>query len=338
MNDRFLRALRGEKVDRTPLWLMRQAGRYLPEYRAVRSQLAGFMDLCRNPPLACEVSLQPLRRFALDAAIVFSDILTVPDSMGLGLEFVAGEGPRFRRPLQEPAAIERLSPLGNVDYVYETIRLIKKELDKPLIGFCGSPWTLACYMVEGHGSRDFNRVKALMYGQEELFRQLLAQLTTALITYLKGQIAAGADCLMIFDSWGGLLGPASYAEFSLAPMEEIIKQLPVPVIIFSKGAGSSLALQAQSGAAAIGLDWTTALAPARQLVGEHITLQGNMDPAFMLTDPATVRREVARLLADYGAGHRHIFNLGHGITPEAKIENVQALVAALQELSPAYKQ
>ena len=339
MQDRFLRALTGQPVDRTPVWLMRQAGRYLPEYRATREVAGQFMTLCQTPELACEVTLQPLARFPLDAAILFSDILTIPDAMGLGLHFSPGEGPQFERPLRSRAAIEALPPAEALplDYVYEAVRLIKPNLSVPLIGFAGSPWTLACYMVEGRGSKDFATVKALAYENPEALQRLLERLTAAVSHYLRQQVAAGVDCVMIFDTWGGLLPHWAYEIWSLAPMRQIIQTLDVPAIIFTKGGGQWLTAQASSGAAGLGLDWTTSLATARQLTGDRLTLQGNLDPALLTTHPATVEREVQRVLADYGHGHRHIFNLGHGITPDAKPDNVQALLEAVWRHSPAYK-
>lgn len=341
-NDVFLRVLRGEKVDRTPVWMMRQAGRYLPEYRATRAEAGSFMDLCKKTELACEVTLQPLRRYALDAAILFSDILTIPDAMGLGLSFTPGEGPRFARTVQTAAEVAALSlpPAGSLDYVYDAVRMIRRELDGkvPLIGFAGSPWTLATYMVEGGGSRDHAKTKALAYGEPEVMHALLDKLTQAVADYLQAQVQAGAQALMVFDSWGGALPHWAYPLFSLDYMRKIVAAMPqdVPVILFSKGGGQWLASMAQSGAAGLGVDWTTPLAKARELTQNRVALQGNMDPAVMTTDPATVKREVARVLADYGHGHRHIFNLGHGVTPDAKPENVQAMVEAVHELSPQY--
>ena len=341
-NDLFLRVLRGEKVERTPVWMMRQAGRYLPEYRATRARAGSFMDLCRNTELACEVTLQPLRRYALDAAILFSDILTIPDAMGLGLSFTAGEGPRFARTVrsaQEVAALP-LPPAGSLDYVFDAVKLIRKELNGqvPLIGFAGSPWTLATYMVEGGGSRDHAVSKALAYREPAVMHALLAKLTRAVTDYLLAQVQAGAQALIVFDSWGGALPHWAYPLFSLDYMQKIVAAMPpdVPVILFSKGGGQWLPLMAQSGAAGLGVDWTTPLAAARLLTHDRVALQGNMDPAVMTSNPATVRAEVARVLADYGHGHRHVFNLGHGITPDATPENVQAMVEAVHEFSPPY--
>lgn len=348
-NDLFLRVLRGEKVSRTPVWMMRQAGRYLPEYRATRAQAGTFMDLCRNTALACEVTLQPLRRYRLDAAILFSDILTIPDAMGLGLSFNAGEGPRFARTirsLQDAQALP-LPPAGSLDYVSDAVRMIRRELNGlvPLIGFSGSPWTLATYMIEGGGSKDHARAKAFAYREPQAAHLLLDKLSTSVTDYLNAQIAAGAQAVMIFDSWGGALPHWAYARYSLDYMTKIIQGLhkdasgqTVPVILFTKGGGQWLQHMKGSGAHALGLDWTTSLAAARQIVGENITLQGNFDPAMLLADTHTIREAVADTLADYGHGHRHIFNLGHGITPDVPPENAQAMIDAVHELSPKYHQ
>ena len=346
-NDLFLRVLRGEPVSRTPVWIMRQAGRYLPEYRQTRARAGAFLDLCRNPELACEVTLQPLRRFALDAAILFSDILTVPDAMGLGLSFVPGEGPRFTRTVRSRADAEALAPppAGALDYVSTALRLIRRELNGkvPLIGFCGSPWTIATYVVEGKSGRDQARVRALAYREPQTLHLLLAKLTTALTDYLNAQIAAGAQAVMIFDSWGGVLPHWAYAPFSLEYMAEILAGLEsdgegnrVPTIVFTKGGGQWLGAMKHCGANALGLDWTTSLARARETVGEGIALQGNLDPAMLLGEPHTIRDAVRRVLADYGRGHRHIFNLGHGITPEVPPEHARTMIDAVHELSPAY--
>jgi uroporphyrinogen decarboxylase len=337
-NDRFLRALRCESTDTTPIWVMRQAGRYLPEYRATRERAGSFMGLAQHPELACEVTLQPLERFELDAAILFSDILTIPDAMGLGLSFAHGEGPQFAHPVRTGADITRLAVPdmdGELRYVMDAVRLIRRELRGrvPLIGFSGSPWTLACYMVEGRGSRDFAALKALCWNEPKLAHQLLDTLAQSVATYLIAQAAAGAQALMIFDSWGGLLGPAPFREFSLRYMAQIVAALKadpiareLPVILFPKGAGAHLAEMADTGCAALGVDWTTDLADARRAVAGKVALQGNLDPAVMRASPEVVRREARAVLDSYGNHPGHVFNLGHGITPEVDPENMQALV------------
>ena len=349
-NDRFLRALLRQPVDRTPLWIMRQAGRYLPEYRATRAKAGNFLNLCKNPELACEVTLQPLDRFELDAAILFSDILTVPDAMGLGLGFYEGEGPRFAHPIRSAADIDRLpipDPEGELRYVMDAVRTIRRALDGrvPLIGFSGSPWTLAAYMVEGEGSRDFSKTKGMMFDQPALMDRLLDKITQSVAAYLNGQIAAGAQAVMIFDTWGGMLSPRDYLRFSLEPMRKVIAQLTrendgrkVPVVLFTKGGGQWLEVMADSGADALGLDWTTDLGLARQRVGAKVALQGNMDPNVLYASPERIREEVASVLAAYGHGEGHVFNLGHGIHPGIHPEHVAALVQAVRELSPAYHQ
>lgn len=340
-NDRFLRALRREPVDATPIWLMRQAGRYLPEYRATRSRAGSFMTLCTNPELACEVTLQPLERFPLDAAILFSDILTIPDAMGLGLHFVEGEGPKFTRPLRNAAEIARLGvpdPEQELRYVMDAVRTIKRALHDrlPLIGFSGSPWTLACYMIEGKGSTSFTHAKTLAFNDPATMHRLLNTVTQAVIAYLSAQAAAGADALMVFDTWGGLLAPAPYREFSLRYLAQItatLKAAPltrdVPLILFSKGASNHLAALADTGCAALGVDWMTDLADARNRTGDRVALQGNLDPALLHAHPDVIRREAVRVLDDYGTGPGHVFNLGHGITPDVPPEHVAVLVEAV---------
>ncbi len=343
-NDRLLRALRRQPVDTTPVWIMRQAGRYLPEYRKVREKAGSFLTLAQTPELACEVTLQPLRRFELDAAIIFSDILTIPEAMGLGLHFVTGEGPHFHHPVQGRAAIDKLGLPDMEDdlgYVMDAIRTTRRELDGklPLIGFSGSPWTLACYMVEGHGSRNFAAVKSLGYEDPGALHQLLDLLARAVTAYLKAQIAAGAQVVMLFDSWGGLLAPAPYREFSARYLARICAELAadsdcrdVPVIVFSKGANCHLALLAESGCAALGVDWTIDLADARRATAGKVALQGNLDPAVLAASPEVIRNEVARVLESYGDGPGHVFNLGHGITPDINPEHVAVLVDAVHEL------
>ena len=347
-NDRFLKALRREPVDATPVWLMRQAGRYLPEYRRVREQAGSFLDLCQNPELACEVTMQPLRRFDLDAAILFSDILTIPEAMGLGLHFVAGEGPNFHRPVRDVAAIDGLGvpdPEDDLGYVMDAVRLIRRELDGsvPLIGFAGSPWTLATYMVEGGPSKDYRRIKALLYNEPAAMERLLGKVADAVTAYLNAQIAAGAQAVQIFDTWGGVLTPSAYRRFSLAFMERIVAGLQpapdgerVPAILFTKGGGPWLEAIADSGCDAVGLDWTIEIGAARRRVGERVALQGNLDPAMLYARPETIREGVGEILADYGHGPGHIFNLGHGVTPEVDPDHVAALVDAVHELSPPY--
>nr|WP_199047660.1 uroporphyrinogen decarboxylase [Dyella sp. ASV24] len=337
-NDRFLRALRREATDTTPVWVMRQAGRYLPEYRATRARAGSFMALAQNPELACEVTLQPLERFELDAAILFSDILTIPDAMGLGLSFAQGEGPQFAHPVRTKADIEKLTVPdmdGELRYVMDAVRLIRRELHGrvPLIGFSGSPWTLACYMVEGQGSRDFARLKGMCWSEPALAHRLLDTLAQAVTAYLIAQAEAGAQALMVFDTWGGLLGPAPFREFSLRHMAQVVEALKahpasrdLPVILFSKGAGQHLSAMADTGCAALGVDWTIDLADARQAVAGRVALQGNLDPSILLADPEVIRREVRRVLDSYGNHPGHVFNLGHGITPEVNPEHVKVLV------------
>ena len=338
-NDRFLRALRREPVDCTPVWLMRQAGRYLPEYRATRKAAGSFLAMAKTPDLACEVTLQPLRRFPLDAAILFSDILTVPDAMGLGLYFVEGEGPKFERPLRSPADIAALAvPDMETDlrYVMDAVRTIRRELDGsvPLIGFSGSPWTLACYMVEGGGSKDWGRVKALALNEPAAMHQLLGTVTDAVIAYLAAQRAAGAQALQVFDTWGGVLSPAMYREFSLPYLARIARELKsaeVPVILFGKGNAPHLGDLFASGADAIGVDWTVTLEDAARRNGGRVALQGNLDPAMLYGNPDAVRAQVRATLDSYAAGNGgsregHVFNLGHGLSPDMNPDHVAALV------------
>ncbi|WP_308364212.1 MULTISPECIES: uroporphyrinogen decarboxylase [unclassified Microbulbifer] len=347
-NDRFLRALQRQPVDRTPVWMMRQAGRYLPEYRASRARAGSFLDLCRNTELACEVTLQPLERYPLDAAILFSDILTIPDAMGLGLYFEEGEGPKFRKPLRTAADIEALEVVDSerqLDYVMNAVSTIRRELNGrvPLIGFSGSPWTLATYMVEGGSSRDFARCKEMLYSRPELMHQLLSVLADSVTDYLNAQIRAGAQAVQIFDTWGGALSHSAYREFSLQYMARILQGLikeadgrPVPAILFTKGGGQWLEAMADTGASALGLDWTTDLRGARARVGDRVALQGNLDPAVLLAEPARIRAEVAAVLESYGRGPGHIFNLGHGITPQVDPEHARVMIEAVLELSPQY--
>lgn len=347
-NDRFLRALFKEPVDRTPVWMMRQAGRYLPEYRATRQQAGSFMDLCRNKELACEVTLQPLERFPLDAAILFSDILTIPDAMGLGLRFAAGEGPVFDKPVRTLADAKKLyvpDMASELGYVMDAVSTIRKELNGrvPLIGFSGSPWTLATYMVEGGSSKTYSKIKAMMFDQPATLHHILDVLADSVIAYLNAQIEAGAQAVQIFDTWGGVLTPRDYQAFSLHYMAKIVNGLKrendgrkVPVILFTKGGGQWLESIAQTGCDAIGLDWTTDIDEARARVGHQVALQGNMDPCILYASPERIREEVAVILEKYGQGSGHIFNLGHGIHPEIDPEHAGAFIKAITELSPAY--
>jgi uroporphyrinogen decarboxylase len=345
-NDRLLRALRREPLDRTPLWIMRQAGRYLPEYRATRERAGGFIELMRSPDMACEVTLQPIDRFDLDAAILFSDILTIPDAMGLGLYFETGEGPCFRRSVRTVADVDSLhvpDPEQDLGYVMDAVRTIVRELNGrvPLIGFSGSPWTLATYMVEGGSTREFAHVKTMAFAEPALMHRLLGVLADTVTAYLAAQIRAGAAAVQIFDTWGGALGHAAYREFSLAYMTRIVKGLRAlgcdqPVILFTKGGGQWIEAIAASGCEGVGLDWTADLGQARRLTGGRVALQGNMDPALLRAPPARIRQEVAAVLDSYGQGSGHVFNLGHGITPDIDPEHVRALVDAVRELSPAY--
>ncbi len=347
-NDTFLRALMREPVDYTPVWMMRQAGRYLPEYRATRAKAGGFMDLCKNAELASEVTLQPLERFPLDAAILFSDILTIPDAMGLGLYFTEGEGPRFERPLRTAADVARIAvpdPEGELKYVMDAVSTIRRDLNGrvPLIGFSGSPWTLATYMIEGSSAKNFSHTKGMMFDRPDLLHSLLGKLADSVTSYLNAQIARGAQAVMIFDTWGGALAPANYREFSLAYMQRVLEGLTresegrrVPVTLFTKNGGQWLSDMAKTGCDALGVDWTTDLADARRMVGEHVALQGNLDPCALYASPERIREEVARVLDSYGKGTGHVFNLGHGITPDVPPEHAGAMIAAVHELSRAY--
>lgn len=355
-NDRFLRALRREPVDRTPVWLMRQAGRYLPEYRATRAQAGSFLALAKNPDLACEVTLQPLRRFPLDAAILFSDILTIPDAMGLGLYFADGEGPKFERPVRDAAAIAKLGVPDmetELRYVMDAIRTIRRELHLmpeesrvPLIGFSGSPWTLACYMVEGGGSKDFARIKAMALNDPKALHALLAVNTDAVIAYLSAQRAAGAQALQVFDTWGGVLSPAMYREFSLPYLVRIAQELKrtdesagdgagrTPLILFGKGNAPYLEELAASGCEGLGVDWTVTLEEAARRTAGKVALQGNLDPATLYGSPEAIRAQVRATLDSYAAGNGgsrdgHVFNLGHGMSPDMDPEHVAALVDAV---------
>ena len=344
-NDRLLRALKRQPVDCTPVWLMRQAGRYLPEYRATRARAGSFLAMAKNPEIACEVTLQPLARFDLDAAILFSDILTIPDAMGLELYFVDGEGPKFRKTVRSAADLRSLGvPDMETDlrYVMDAVRVIRRELDGkvPLIGFSGSPWTLACYMVEGSGSKDFARIKAMALNDPDTLHGLLSVNTDAVIAYLSAQRAAGAQALQVFDTWGGVLSPAMYREFSLPYLSRIARELDrgtgeerTPLILFGKGNAAHLEALADTGTDAVGVDWLVELSEARRRTGGKVALQGNLDPAVLYGSPEAIRTQVAAVLDSYGRGPGHVFNLGHGMSPDMDPEHVAVLVDAVHALS-----
>lgn len=336
----YINALLKRPSKRTPVWIMRQAGRYLPEYRKIRQQAGDFLTLCKTPELACEVSLQPLRRFDLDAAILFSDILTIPDAYGLGLYFIEGEGPKLSHPVQTTAQIKQLitPEMDKLSYVFQTVSLIKKNLANklPLIGFAGSPWTLATYMVEGAASKTFSKVKGLMYDNPNSTHQLLQNLAQAITAYLNEQIKAGADSVMIFDTWGGLLNKECYQNFSLNYMSQIVADLikehdgkKIPVTLFTKGGGLYLELIAASGCDAIGLDWTVELADAKRRVGDKVALQGNLDPCTLYASPAIIQKETSKILNQFQDNTGHVFNLGHGIAPDISPDHLTALVDAV---------
>jgi uroporphyrinogen decarboxylase len=347
-NDTFLRALLREPTPYTPIWIMRQAGRYLPEYNQTRARAGSFLDLCRNPDLATEVTLQPLARFPLDAAIVFSDILTIPDAMGLGLYFAEGEGPKLERPLRDEWEIRDLT-VPDIDsqlgYVLDAVSQVRRALDNevPLIGFSGSPFTLACYMVEGGGSSDFHNLKRMLYGRPELLHRILDVTAAAVTAYLNAQIERGAQAVMLFDTWGGVLSHAAFHAFSLAYLKRVVDGLKkehggarVPSILFTKGGGLWLESLAECGSDAIGLDWTMDIGAARRRVGNRVALQGNLDPAVLLSTPEAVRREAEQVLAAFGSGTGHVFNLGHGVSQFTPPENVAALVDVVHEVSARY--
>jgi len=349
-NDLLIKALLRQPTTRTPVWMMRQAGRYLPEYRQIRQEAGSFMNLCTNPELACEVTMQPLRRFAFDAAILFSDILTIPDAMGLGLHFTEGEGPKFKNPITSAADVAKLPiPDPNIElrYVMDAVSLIKKNLtgDVPLIGFSGSPWTLATYMIEGGSSKNFSKVKGMMYAEPATLHNLLGKLAEAVAAYLNAQIAAGAQVVMLFDTWGGVLSSEDYNEFSLNYAKQVRSLLTteadgqrVPNILFTKGGGQWLETMADAGYDALGLDWQTDIHQARARVGEKVALQGNMDPITLYAKPEVISAKVQSVLAKYGTGTGHVFNLGHGILPDINPEHVKAMVDAVHHYSPAYHQ
>ena len=347
-NDRYLKALLREPVDMTPVWMMRQAGRYLPEYKATRAQAGDFMSLCRNADLACEVTLQPLRRYALDAAILFSDILTIPDAMGLGLSFGAGEGPKFARPIEHKIQVDNLpipDPEGELQYVMNAVRTIRRELkgEVPLIGFSGSPWTLATYMVEGGSSKAFTKIKKMMYADPQILHALLDKLADSVILYLNAQIKAGVQAVMVFDTWGGVLAHEEYKTFSLQYMQKIVEGLirenegrKVPVTLFTKGGGLWLEAIADTGCDAVGLDWTVDIREAKKRVGHKVALQGNMDPSVLYAPAARIEQEVKNILAGFGEGSGHVFNLGHGIHQDVPTESPKVFVNAIHEFSKQY--
>jgi uroporphyrinogen decarboxylase len=348
-NDKYLRALLRQPVDSTPIWMMRQAGRYLPEYRATRGQAGDFMALCKNAELACEVTLQPLRRYPLDAAILFSDILTIPDAMGLGLYFEQGEGPKFERPVTCKADVDKIAvpdPEDELGYVMNAVKTIRRELkgEVPLIGFSGSPWTLATYMVEGGSSKAFTKIKKMMYAEPQTLHLLLDKLADSVISYLNAQIANGAQSVMVFDTWGGVLSPRDYNEFSLQYMAKIVDGLNresegrrVPVTLFTKNGGMWLEQMAATGCDALGLDWTIDISDAKARVGDKVALQGNMDPSMLYAPKARIEQEVKTILDGYGnSGTGHVFNLGHGIHLDVDPEHAGYFINAVKELSPAY--
>ncbi len=347
-NDRLIKALLRQPVDMTPVWMMRQAGRYLPEYRATRAQAGDFITLCQTPDLACEVTLQPLERYPLDAAILFSDILTIPDAMGLGLQLIESVGPRFDNPITSLADIQNLpipDPEDDLGYVMDAVRLIRKALGGrvPLIGFAGSPWTLATYMIEGGSSKDFGKIKKMLYQEPTSLHLLLSRVAKAVNLYLNAQINAGAQVIMLFDTWGGVLTPAAYRAFSLAYMQQILDGLQrehaghkIPVILFTKGAGCWIEAIADTGCDAVGLDWMQDIGQVRAKIGDRVTLQGNLDPAILKANPDVIRSEVAAILESYGKGSGHVFNLGHGITPDIDPENAGVFIDAVHAFSKQY--
>ncbi len=347
-NDRYIRALLKQPVDVTPVWMMRQAGRYLPEYKATRAQAGDFMALCTNPELACEVTLQPLRRFELDAAILFSDILTIPDAMGLGLYFETGEGPKFKKPIQSIADVDKLpvvDPEVELKYVMDAVRTIRKNLQGsvPLIGFSGSPWTLATYMIEGGSSKAFTKIKKMAFAEPQTLHRLLDKLADSVILYLNAQIAAGAQSVMVFDTWGGVLSPRDYKLFSLQYMEKIVAGLtrqydgkPIPVTLFTKNGGMWLESIAATGCDAVGLDWTIDIKEAKQRIGDKVALQGNMDPSILYSGQNRIEQEVQDILAGFGTGEGHVFNLGHGIHLDVPPENAGHFVKAVHKYSAQY--
>ena len=349
-NDLFIRALLRQEVERTPVWVMRQAGRYLPEYLKIRAEAGSFMNLCGTPELACEVTLQPLRRFDLDAAIIFSDILTIPDAMGLGLYFAEGEGPKFKNPIRSAADIEKLvkpDVADSLSYVMDALKLVRAELDGkvPLIGFSGSPWTLATYMVEGGSSKAFGKIKKLIYQQPKLAHMLLEKLADSVIDYINAQILSGAQAIQIFDTWGGVLSPEKFQEFSLRYLDRIVSGLirehdgaKIPIILFCKGCNAHLEALAATGCDGLGVDWTISLSEARERVGNKVSLQGNMDPSILLADPEVIDLEVQKVLNSFGNKRGHVFNLGHGITPDVNPDHLKAMIGSVARHSTAIRQ
>lgn len=347
-NDTFIKALLKQPTDYTPIWMMRQAGRYLPEYRKVREEAGSFMAVCTNPELACELTLQPLRRFDFDAAILFSDILTIPDAMGLGLYFTEGEGPKFKSPIRTAVDIEKLpipDPEIELRYVMDAVRLIRKNLNGsvPLIGFSGSPWTLATYMIEGSSSKNFAKVKSMMFNEPVLMHKLLDKIAQSVALYLNAQISAGAQAVMLFDTWGGMLSGEDYKEFSLYYAQQVRSLLKteidgerIPTILFTKGGGQWLEEMTATGYDALGLDWQTDIGQARSRVGEKVALQGNLDPLTLYAKPEIITEKVKTILQKYGTGSGHVFNLGHGILPDINPENVKAMVDSVHEFSRIY--
>lgn len=343
---RFIKALQRQPVDSTPIWIMRQAGRYLPEYRAIRQCVGSFLGMCKNPEIACEVTLQPVQRFGVDAAIIFSDILTIPDAMGLGLCFETGEGPKFERPIRTQKDVDNIimpDAQADLGYVMQAIRLTHAACQNktPVIGFCGSPWTVATYMVEGQSSKTFSIIKAMMYQEPAILLALLSKLTQASCAYLEAQIQAGASAVMVFDTWGGVLSHDTYVPFSLHFMQEIVAYLKaryptVPVILFTKQGGQWLENIANTGCDAVGLDWTVDITQARKRIGHQVALQGNMDPCMLYADKHQIQQAVQKILAAYGQGSGHVFNLGHGLHPDMNPDHVQAMIEAVREYSPQY--
>jgi len=342
-NDTFLKACRREKTDYTPVWMMRQAGRYLPEYMATRGRAGDFLTLCKTPDLAAEVTLQPIDILGVDAAILFSDILVIPEAMGMEVQFLVGEGPNLPDPIRNSADIDKLvipDPMDKLDYVMKAITAINKGLDKrvPLIGFTGAPWTLATYMVEGGGSKNFSVIKKMLYDTPELMHKLLDKTADAVVSYLKAQIETGVHAVQIFDTWGGILTPGDFETFSLQYIERIVSEVKgkVPVIVFAKGAGHMMESIAGTGCDVVGVDWMSDIGDVRNRIGNKVALQGNMDPCTLYASPEKIRKTVESILAKYGEGNGHIFNLGHGILPDIPVDHAKAFIDAVHELSPAY--